>query len=137
MPTPVIASDSEAISPHNRFAPGNDILRPLRNPEQLKTFDALVLKTPMYKEELNEYLNKPVVVDTATSLVYIGTLSQIGNSFITLKDVDVHDVDEGASSKAVYALEAKKHGIMKNRSYAKVRIDVIISISRLEDIIEY
>lgn len=91
----------------------------------------------MDKEELNEYVNKPVVVDTATPLIYIGTLSEIGNSFITLKDVDVHDANEGPSSKEVYAMEAKKFGIKKNRSCTKLRIDVIVSISRLEDIIEY
>jgi len=91
----------------------------------------------MEKEELNDYLNKPVIIDTATPLIYIGTLSEIGNSFITLKDVDVHDVNEGSSNKELYALEAKKFGIKKNRAYTKVRIDVILSISRLEDIIEY
>jgi small nuclear ribonucleoprotein (snRNP)-like protein len=91
----------------------------------------------MNTEELNEYLNKPVVVDTATPLVYIGTLSEIGESFITLNDVDVHDVGEGASSKAVYALKAKKSGVEKNRTCVKVRIAVVMSISLLEDIIEY
>ncbi|MBW2566416.1 MAG: hypothetical protein JRE24_05950 [Deltaproteobacteria bacterium] len=47
----------------------------------------------MDKEELEEYCNKPVVVDTGTPFIYIGTLSRIGNSFITLEDVDVrHDI---------------------------------------------
>nr|HID58119.1 hypothetical protein [Desulfobacterales bacterium] len=91
----------------------------------------------MEREELNEYLDKPVIVDTATPVIYIGTLSEVGNSFITLKDVDVHDVSEGSSNKEVYALEAKKFGIKKNRSYTKIRINVILSISLLEDIIEY
>jgi hypothetical protein len=39
----------------------------------------------MDKEELEEYRNKPVVVDTGTPFIYIGTLSQIGNSFMSCR----------------------------------------------------
>ena len=53
----------------------------------------------MDKEELEEYRNKHVVVDTGTPFIYIGTLSQVGNSFITLEDVDVRHVDGGVWPK--------------------------------------
>jgi small nuclear ribonucleoprotein (snRNP)-like protein len=91
----------------------------------------------MDKDELKEYLNKPVVVDTGTPFIYIGTLSQIGNSFITLKDVDVRHVDGGGASKEKYILSARKFGIKKNRFSTKIRIDVMTSISHLEDVVEY
>jgi hypothetical protein len=87
--------------------------------------------------ELKEYVGQPVVVDTATPLVYIGTLHEIGKGFIKLKDVDVHDGNEGGSTKEVYILEAKKFGVKKNRLFTKVRIDVVVSISLLEDVIVY
>jgi hypothetical protein len=89
------------------------------------------------REELEPYLGQPVVVDTATPLIYIGTLSEVGKAFVTLEEVDVHDTSEGGSTKEIYALESRKFGIKKNRLFTKVRIDVIISICRLEDIIEY
>ncbi|MES0350342.1 MAG: hypothetical protein ABUK19_06445 [Desulfobacteria bacterium] len=91
----------------------------------------------MDKEELEEYRNKPVVVDTGTPFVYIGTLSQIGNSFITLEDVDVRHVDGGGVAKEKYVLSAKKFGIKKNRTSTKIRINIMTSISHLGDIIEY
>ena len=91
----------------------------------------------MNPDELSEYMGDNVVVDTATPLIYIGRLSSIGTGFLTLDDVDVHDVNEGASTKEIYAMEAKKFGVKKNRSSTKVRIDIIISISRLSDIIDY
>ena len=87
--------------------------------------------------ELKEYMGQAVVLDTATSLIYIGHLAEVGEAFLTLKDVDVHDINEGKSTKELYALEARKFGIKKNRTQVKVRIDVIISISLLDDIIEY
>ena len=91
----------------------------------------------MEKAELHEFLNRPVVVDTATPLIYIGTLHEVGASFLTLKDVDVHYIDRGGASKETYALSAKKFGIKKNRAFTKIRVDIITSISHLEDVIEY
>ena len=91
----------------------------------------------MDKDELKDYLNNPVVVDTSTPFIYIGTLSHIGNSFITLKDVDVRHVDGGGAGKERYILSAKKFGIKRNRFSTKIRIDVMTSISNLEDIVEY
>jgi len=89
------------------------------------------------KAELEELLNNPVVVDTAAPLIYIGTLHEVGESLLTLRDVDVHHVDKGGASKETYALSARKFGIKKNRAFAKIRIAVVTSISHLEDIIEY
>ncbi|MBW1743954.1 MAG: hypothetical protein JRJ47_11110 [Deltaproteobacteria bacterium] len=86
---------------------------------------------------MQEFLNRPVVLDTATPLIYIGTLYEVGKSFVTLKDVDVHHIDGGGASKDTYALSAKKFGIKKNRAFTKVRVDIVTSISHLEDILEY
>jgi hypothetical protein len=61
----------------------------------------------------------------------------VGTSFLTLKDVDVHHMDRGGASKETYALSAKKYGIKKNRAFTKIRVDIITSISHLEDIVEY
>ena len=91
----------------------------------------------MEEAELEEFINKPVVVDTATPLIYIGTLHEVGTSFLTLKDVDVHHIDRGGVCKETYALSTKKFGIKKNRTSTKIRIDIITSISHLEDIVEY
>ena len=91
----------------------------------------------MHPEELKEYIGLAVVLDTSTPLIYLGTLTEIGRTFLTLTEVDVHDVNEGASTKEMYALEARRSGIKKNRTTTKVRFDMVISISRLEDVIEY
>ena len=91
----------------------------------------------MNKEELEECIGKDVVVDTDSAFIYIGKLSQIGATFITLEDVDVHHMEPGGATKEMYALTAKKHGINMNRLSTKIRVDIITSISLLEDVIEY
>lgn len=89
------------------------------------------------KEELTEFVGKVVVVDTSTPLFYLGTLESVDEHYLTLTDCDAHDVNEGASTKEVYCIEAKKHGVKKNRVRVKVRREVIVSISLLDDVIEY
>jgi small nuclear ribonucleoprotein (snRNP)-like protein len=87
--------------------------------------------------ELEEFVGKVVVVDTSTPILYLGKLESVDNFFLTLVDCDVHDVSEGASTKELYCIEAKKHGVRINRNQVKVRKALIVSISLLEDVIEY
>ena len=86
---------------------------------------------------LRGYVGAVVVIDTATPLIYLGTLTLVEPGFLTLADVDVQDAAQIQSTKEVYILEAKKTGVKKNRRQVKVRADLIVSISRLEDVIEY
>ena len=86
---------------------------------------------------LEAFVGSDVVLDTASPLIYIGTLERIVDGFLTLVDVDVQDSKQMKSSKELYVLEARKFGIKKNRTSVTVRGDVLISISKLEDVIEY
>ena len=88
-------------------------------------------------DEIADMLGKDVVVDTITPLIYIGKLTEIGDYFITLEDVDVHDSNESPSTKEVYCIDAKKFGIKKNRRRVRVFKSIVASISLLEDVIEY
>jgi small nuclear ribonucleoprotein (snRNP)-like protein len=88
-------------------------------------------------EELKQFVGKEVVVDTSTPLFYIGELESIDEHFMTIKNCDVHDINEGSSTKEVYCIEARKHGVKMNRLRVKVRKALVVSISTLEDVIEY
>lgn len=87
--------------------------------------------------ELEDMLRRDVVIDTTTPLLYIGRLVDVGEHFITLEDVDVHDTTEGTSTKEVYCIDAKKYGIKKNRKRVLIVRKMVVSISLLEDVIEY
>ena len=86
---------------------------------------------------LESFIGHVVVLDTASPLIYIGTLDTVADGFLTLADVDVQDSKQIKSSKELYVLEARKFGIKKNRVSVTVRGDVLISVSKLEDVIEY
>ena len=87
--------------------------------------------------ELKEYINKIVVIDTKSSYIYIGTLENIGKYFLTLKDVDVHDHNDSNTTKEIYTMEALKYKIKINRYSVKVKLEEIISISKLEEVVKY
>ncbi len=86
---------------------------------------------------LQAYVGSIVVLDTSSPLLYIGTLSSVKDGFLTLTDADIQDALQIHSTKEVYVLEARKFGVKKNRREVKVRGDLVVSISKLEDVIDY
>jgi hypothetical protein len=90
-----------------------------------------------FPREFEEFGGKNVVIDTSTPLLYVGRLTAADGHFVTLEEVDVHDLSTATTSKDVYLIESRKLGIKKNRHKTKVRRDVIVSISLLDDIVEY
>lgn len=88
-------------------------------------------------ENWEQFLNKVIVVDTNTHFIYIGAVEKTDSDFITLVDVDCHDSDQTQTTKEKYLIDIKKCGIKPNRKKVYIRKQFIISISSLEDILEY
>lgn len=77
------------------------------------------------------------MLDTDALYLYIGTLDKICDHFVVLKDADVHDRRESPSTKEQYAMDAKRYGVKANRKEVQVKKVLIVSFSRLDDIITY
>ena len=82
-------------------------------------------------------VGQPLVVDTDSQFVYLGTLAEVRDHFVVLKEVDVHDRSEGTATKEQYVMEAKRFGIKANRKEVSVRKSLVVSVSKLEDVIIY
>jgi small nuclear ribonucleoprotein (snRNP)-like protein len=83
------------------------------------------------------YRDKNVVVDTNSNFLYIGKLEDVGDRFLILRDADVHDCRESPSMNEKYIMEAKKFGVRCNRKRVHIRLEEVISMSLLDDVIEY
>jgi len=81
-------------------------------------------------------LGSPLVLDLGSPYVILGTLEQADERFVTLTDADVHDLRDSKTTRELYVLEARKHGIRCNRNRVSIRIEEIVSLSRLEDVVE-
>ena len=87
------------------------------------------------RSSLAELIGRQVVVDTQGPTVILGTLVQIADDCFVLEDADVHDRDEGHSSKELYVINAAKLGIRANRRKAYVAGQFVVSVSLLDDVV--
>ena len=78
-----------------------------------------------------------LVIDTNSQYVYIGTLSRIADHFVVLKDVDVHDRTETPTTKEEYIMNCKRFGVRPNRKEVSVRKLLVVSVSKLDDVVLY
>jgi len=83
------------------------------------------------------YQGQNIIVDTVSHFIYIGKLEDVSDYFLTLRDADVHDRRESPSMNEKYILESKKYGVRCNRKMVHIRLQEVISISLLDDVIEY
>lgn len=81
-------------------------------------------------------VGEPVVLDLASPYVVLGTLDRVEGTCLRLTEADVHDLRDSKTTRELYVLEARRHGIRCNRHVATVRIAEIVSFSRLEDVVD-
>jgi len=84
-----------------------------------------------------ELIGAEVVLDTNGQYLYIGVLVSVNEQFFTLEEADVHDRNESSTPKEIYIMDARKYGIKKNRRKVHVLASQVISLSKLEDVLEY
>ena len=93
----------------------------------------------MLADELKDLVGKNVVVDSRGTIIYIGKLRQVGEHLLVLEEVDVHNMGDSQSNttKEVYILESKKFGVRVNRKGTRVWLDQVLSVSLLDEVIEF
>ena len=85
---------------------------------------------------MEEFIGKQVVVDVESPFVYLGRLHVINDKTLVLKAADVHDMRDSTTTREVYVREARVHGIQPNRKTVYIRLEKVVSISPLDDVIE-
>ncbi len=87
--------------------------------------------------ELEELVGHVIVADVKDPHLFIGTLSRVGQSVLVLTDADVHFCGDSLTTTELYLVETRKNGVRPNRREVYVLRSEVVSISRLEDVIEY
>ena len=105
--------------------------------EREKKYSGAKLKAASEPDAMARLVGSVVVLDTSTPYVYLGTLKEWQEHFVVLRDVDVHDTSEGHCGKDLYVLEARRNGVQKNRQEVTLRKSLIVSISALEDVVNF
>lgn len=85
-------------------------------------------------ESLSQLMQREVVIDMASQFVILGRLIDVDELYLTLKEADVHDLRDTATTRELYVVDARKHGIPWNRQKVLVNAREIVCISALEDV---
>jgi hypothetical protein len=84
---------------------------------------------------VEDLIGKQVVVDVESPFVYVGRLHEVRDKTLILKQADVHDLRDSTTTREVYVRESRVHGIQANRKIVYVRLDRVVSVSLLDDVI--
>jgi small nuclear ribonucleoprotein (snRNP)-like protein len=84
----------------------------------------------------DRFRGQEVVLDVVSQYVILGTLEGVDTHFATLTDADCHDLRDSKTTRELYVLQARQHGIRANRHRLSVRQNEIVSLSRLADVVE-
>ncbi len=86
-------------------------------------------------DPLERMVSETVVLDTATQIIYIGQLVEVTETTFVLENADMHDCREGHAGKDAYLAETRRTGVTVNRQRIVVMRSVVISASRLQDVV--
>ena len=87
-------------------------------------------------ESLEKLIGRVVVLDVSSSFVYVGTLVGRDHRYYLLDDADVHDLRDTSTTRELYVVDAKRHGVPPNRRRVFIRVEEVVSLSALDDVIE-
>ena len=84
---------------------------------------------------IDEFLGQKVVIDLRSSFVCSGTLVRIDDSYLELKNADLHDLRDTHTTRENYVAASKATGIKRNRKRVLVVRSEVVAIARLDDVV--
>jgi hypothetical protein len=84
---------------------------------------------------LTAWTGKTVVLDMESTYVIIGVLRQANDRCLYLADADVHDLRDTSTTRDLYVIDARRHGVNVNRKEVIVQRAQVVSLSLLEDVV--
>lgn len=88
-----------------------------------------------FQERLEGWHNEVVVIDCVSPFVAVGTLIECGRDYLQLRDADMHDLRDSSTTRENYLVKTAKLGVQPNRGTLLFRLDEIVAVSRLTDVI--
>ncbi len=82
-----------------------------------------------------DYVGHWIVLDMCSPYVYLGRLSERRGTCLILEDVDVHDLRDTTTTREKYVVDSRMHGIRSNRRRTMVRLEDVVGVSRLDDVV--
>ena len=85
---------------------------------------------------IHEFINERVVIDLRSEFVCLGTLLQVDEHFLELKNADLHDLRDTDTSRENYVAASVATGIKRNRKRVMIFRSDVVAIAKLEDVVD-
>jgi hypothetical protein len=89
-----------------------------------------------FTERAQEWVGDNIVVDFRSPMVAIGRLVRAGDDLLEMHDADLHDLRDTDTTRELYVVKAARYGIQANRAVLLVRVDDVLAVARLDDVIK-
>ncbi len=90
----------------------------------------------MDEKGARDLLGQVVVVDTASTWLYIGTYAGEEGGFLILDDADAYDSSETTLTRHEYLRMVRQDGHVPNRRRVRVLREQVVAVSLLSEVIE-
>lgn len=94
------------------------------------------IESPANDSLIQSLLGRVAVLDLATPYVCIGTLAGCDHRYYFLEDADMHDLRDSSTTRELYVLDCRRHGVSANRSKIYIPREQVVAFSCLDDVIE-
>jgi hypothetical protein len=85
---------------------------------------------------LEAFKGEIVVVDLQSPFVCCGTLKQIDDIWLDLRNADVHDLRDTETSRENYVAASRSTGVKRNRKRVLVARANVVAVSLLADVVD-
>jgi len=83
---------------------------------------------------LETLVGREVVIDVASSYVFLGKLTGYDQKYLILEEADAHDLRDTNTTRENYVVDSRRLGIRANRDKVYVRVGDIVCVSALDDV---
>ena len=85
---------------------------------------------------LEEYIGQKIVIDLRSEYVCLGTLADVGDHFLEMRDVDLHDLRDTETTRENYIVAAVFTGIQRNRRRILLNRSEVVAIALMTDVVD-
>ncbi len=81
-------------------------------------------------------VGQKVVIDLRSPYVCLGTLQQVDEHWLVLRNADLHDFRDTDTSRENYVAASRATGIKRNRRTVLLVRAEVVAIARLDDVVD-
>jgi len=89
-----------------------------------------------FTDRAARWIGEIVVVDFRSPMTAIGRLERVEDDLLELRDADLHDLRDTDTTRELYIVKTARYGVQVNRAELLVRIDDVLGVARLEDVVK-